>query len=41
MNKFKTLQRLEDPTLVNREAEQMALVNPHYNQKVRLRFINS
>jgi len=35
MDKFKSLQRVSDPTLVKREAEALAMLNPNYSQKVK------
>ena len=34
-DKFKRLQRVEDPTLVKREAEAFAMLNPNYSRKVK------
>ena len=39
--KFKSLQRVEDPTLVKREAEALAMLNPNYSRKVKNKLIKN
>jgi len=40
-DKFKRLQRVEDPTLVKREAEALAMLNPNYSRKVKEKLLKS
>jgi hypothetical protein len=40
-DKFKRLQRVEDPTLVKREAEAFAMLNPNYSSKVKEKLLKT
>ena len=41
LDKFHSLQRVEDPTLAQRKAEAEAMLNPNYSQKVKDKFIKT